>query len=329
MAHYANVSQVPMSLAIFLATDNYDKTDTPNGISVTTLLKPIRQIVLAQRVPQEDVNIDLATMMANRIGSAVHDAIERAWKYNFVKAAILCGYPQSMIDKVVINPTDEENIDNKIPVYLENRVSKEIMGYVVTGKYDIVIDNRVEDYKVTSVWEAMKNNNGDSYRLQGSIYRWLNPLKITQDEMAIQLIFKDWTASSASKDPNYPPRNFQERKFKLLSLEETNAYVVNKLTQINAYMKADESDIPLCTPDELWMSEPTYKYYKNPEKTLKSTKNFDTRQEAMIRLIDDGSVGIVKEIPGQAKACLYCPAFLACSQKDQLIEQGLLQLKNH
>jgi len=43
---YANVSDVPLALAVFLATDSYDYNPDPNTVSATTLLKPIRQIVL-------------------------------------------------------------------------------------------------------------------------------------------------------------------------------------------------------------------------------------------------------------------------------------------
>ena len=49
MRKYLNNSNVPLSLAVFLATDNYDhESDT---ISATTLIKPLRQIILAARVP--------------------------------------------------------------------------------------------------------------------------------------------------------------------------------------------------------------------------------------------------------------------------------------
>ena len=57
-----------------------------------------------------------------------------------------------------------------------------------------------------------------------------------------------------------------------------------------------------------------------------AVKNFDNKQDAYIRLAEDGNVGIVKEQPGQVTACKYCSAFSICSQKDQLIAAGDLQL---
>ena len=49
---YANVSEVPLALAVFLASDYYDYNEDQNTISATTLLKPLRQIVLPPRIPQ-------------------------------------------------------------------------------------------------------------------------------------------------------------------------------------------------------------------------------------------------------------------------------------
>ena len=91
-------------------------------------------------------------------------------------------------------------------------------------------------------------------------------------------------------------------------------------------MDVPESEIPLCTDEDLWRSAPVFKYYKNPVKTNRSTKNFDTRQEAYVRMAEDGGVGIVIEQPGQVTACKYCQAFSVCTQKDDLIAAGDLIL---
>ena len=107
-----------------------------------------------------------------------------------------------------------------------------------------------------------------------------------------------------------------------MSLNETGAFIERKLRLIEQYWDAHEQDIPLCDDEELWRSEPVFKYYKNPTKVLRSTMNFDSVHDARLRLIEDGSVGLIKEVPGQVTACKYCPAFAACSQKDALIAQG-------
>ncbi len=330
MPKYSNTQQIPLSLAVWLATDTYDRSDDPNTISATTLLKPIRQIVLARRVPTEDAHIDLVGMLASRMGTAIHDAIERAWTDAQRRFAALeaIGYPSQTIQRMVINPEPGTDLTGLLPIYLENRSKRVLNGMTISGKYDMVIDGAVEDFKTTSVWEWIKHNNGDDYTMQGSIYRWLNPEIITKDVMSIQLIFTDWSSAASKANADYPPKRTMERKYQLKSIPETEAFIVKKLNQIAMYLDAPEEEIPLCTEEELWATEPVFKYYKNPEKTTRSTKNFDTHQEAMLRYVEDGSVGLIKETPGYVKACLYCPAYLACGQKDQLIESGRLQLTN-
>lgn len=320
ITQYSNVSAVPLSLAVFLANDTYDHDAAT--ISATALLKPIRQIILGGRVPNNDGNVDLIQMVPSRMGSAIHDSIEQAWTKNHAVAMSLLGFPQKVIDKVLINPTDAQLTPDCIPIYLEQRAHKQVGKYTVSGKFDFIGDGRVEDFKSTGVYTYIHSTNDDKYIWQGSIYRWLNPTLITKDQMAIQYIFTDWSRAKAMSDPKYPPQRIHQKILPLKSIQETDAFVKRKLNQIDALMDTPEEELPLCTAEDLWRSDPVFKYYKNPAKTARSTANFDTRQAAYIRLAEDNNVGIVVEKPGQVTACKYCSAFSICTQKDQLIAQG-------
>ena len=324
MSKYANTSSVPLSLAVFLASDFYDHEE--NTISATSLIKPLRQIVLSARVPEDMTPLELVNLVPSRMGSAIHDAIERSWKDNYQVALESLGYPKKVIEKIRINPKPEELTDGQIPIYLEQRAHKQVGKFLISGKYDFIGDGRVEDFKSTSTYTAINNTNDEKYIWQGSIYRWLNPQIITKDEMAIQFIFTDWSKAKAMADPKYPQQRIQQRILPLKSIQETDAFVTRKLNQIEQYWDAPEEQLPPCTDADLWRSEPVFKYYKNPEKRARSTKNFDNRHDAQLRYIEDGSVGIVVEQPGQVTACKYCPAFAVCSQKDALIASGDLVL---
>lgn len=318
--HYSNNSGISLSLAVFLATDDYDHDSAT--ISATTLLKPLRQIILSARVAPTEAVIDLSGLVPSRMGSAIHNGIEGAWLNNYTTAMLHLGYPQKVINRVLINPEAAELQEDSIPIYLEQRAKKQVGKHTISGKFDFVGDGRVEDFKSTSVFTAINHTNDDKYIMQGSIYRWLNPTLITKDEMAIQFIFTDWSAARARSEKNYPPNRTQQRIFLLKSIQETDHFVKRKLALIDQYWDAPEDEIPQCSDEDLWRSSPVWKYYKNAEKTARSTKNFDTRQEAFIRLAEEGGKGIVLEKPGQVMACKYCSAFSACSQKDQLIAQG-------
>lgn len=319
---YANVSEVPLALAVFLASDYYDYDSTPNTISATTLLKPLRQILLPPRLPEGIGLVNLADMVNSRMGAAIHDSIEKAWTTNHKEAMKSLGLPQRVIDRVVVNPDRKTLTEDQIPVYLEQRLSRKVGKWTVTGKFDFVGEGRVQDFKSTSVFTYKNQVNTNKYTQQGSIYRWLDPELITQDEMDIHYIFTDWKPAMVKSDPKYPPRRFHRQSFPLMSLADTGRFITQKLALIEKYWDAPEEEIPECGDEDLWRSELVFKYYKNPAKTQRSTANFDTRGEAMLRYANDGSVGLVKEVPGQVVACKYCPAFAGCTQKDRLIASG-------
>lgn len=326
---YSNVGEVPLALGVFLASDDYDYNSDPNTISATTLLKPLRQIILASRVPASQGFVPLADMMSNRIGAAVHTAIEEAWTNNRDVALKAMGLPDRIISRFRVNPTDQELAADSeiIPVYMEQRASRKCGRWTVTGKYDFIGEGIVQDFKTTSVFTYVNQVNNTKYVLQGSIYRWLDPNKITEDVLKIHYIFKDWSAGKAKADPlKYPPKNFHTQTYNLMSMNEIDSFIRKKLALIDKHWNDAEEDIPECDDEDLWRSEPSWKYYKNPAKTSRSTKNFDTAAEAYQRQADDGNVGLVVEVKGSVMACRYCPAFDLCSQKDQLIREGKLIL---
>lgn len=318
---YTNLTNIPLPLAVFLATDDYDYV--PNTISATTLLKPLRQIVLSKRLAKEDVTIDISSLVSARMGTAIHTAIEKAWS-NPTNALKALNYPEKVYKNIVINPEKVEK--GQIPVYMEQRSSKTVMGMTVSGKFDFVAEGKVQDFKSTSTYTYLNQSNVEKYQLQGSIYRWLNPEIITKDMMNIHYIFTDWSKLEAMKNKEYPQQRVLTQTIPLLSIEATDNWVRNKVKLIKLYEDTDERELPLCTDEELWRKPTVWKYYKNPSNTTKSTKNFDNYADAMKRFAEDGSIGLVKEVKGTVVACKYCPAFIACSQKDLYLENGDLQI---
>jgi hypothetical protein len=314
-----NEQDIALPLAIWLLNDEYDYINNPNYISVTTLMKPIKQIVLAQRVPVEEQSLDLSELIASRMGTALHDSIEKAVNTNMSKALRLLGYPKSVIDRVFVNPTPEQLslADDPIILWTEQRTINRVGKWTVGGKFDLVADGIIQDYKSTSAYSWMYGNRNEDHRLQLSIYKWLNPDKITEGYGIINYIFTDWMKSTAAQNPQYPPSRLMSKSLTLTEPHMIQIWIEHKLGLLDKYSKADEKDMPECTDEELWMSEPAYKYYADPTKTSgRSTKNFDTLAEANLHCFTK-KVGIVKTIPGEPKRCGYCPAFDVCKQKDR------------
>lgn len=309
-----NTTDISLPLAVWLAYDEYDFVGGENRISATSLLKPTRQFILNSRIPLVEREFDVQDFIASRLGNAVHDSIERAWTVGYKSALRKLGTAQRAIDAVRINPTEPE--EGTIPIYLERRGERTINGWTVSGKFDICIEGRLYDFKTTSVYADILGQKDDDYILQGSIYRWLHQDVITTDEISIEWIFTDWSRSKAKQDPSYPQKRLKSYKLKLLSLEETEQYIIAKTNEIRKFWNSPEEDIPFCNDKELWRSKPQFKYYSDPTKTSgRSTRNFDDPAEANKFRAEKGK-GVVITKPGKVKACGYCPAFNYCKQKD-------------
>jgi len=323
-----NKNNISLEMAVWVLHDEYDYIKEDRYISATGLMKPIRHIVLPGRVPEEQRVIpDVGDYIASALGTAIHAGVEKAWSHgNHTTALRRMGYPEEVIHRILVNPSESQltSEPDAIPVYIEQRTIRDIVingvTFKVGGKFDMVCEGRVTDTKSTTVYTWIYGGKDDDYRLQGSIYRWLNPTKITADFIRINFIFTDWNKTDAISRKGYPERRIMHKDILLMPMQETEDWIRNKLSKITEYYGYDEKQLPECTPEELWMSDPKFKYYADPVKALggagKSTKNFDNVLEAEAFKTEKGK-GIVITIPGVPKRCSYCPAFPVCTQREQ------------
>ena len=210
---YTNKNNLPLALAVFLMYDKYEYDERPNSISATGLIKPLRQLILSKQNPDLSKTVDIADLVATRMGSAIHKGCEEAWTdtQNVKNAQTALGASEDAIDSIKINPPYVK--PGETPVYVEQRVEKEIINFIISGKYDLVLDGTLNDYKSTSVWSYVFDSNADSYVKQGSIYKWLSPDKITSDYVNINYIFTDWSAAKARADvKSYPQLKTKTKK---------------------------------------------------------------------------------------------------------------------
>lgn len=313
-----NTQDIDLSLAVWLMHDEYDYVYEPNYISVTTLMKPLKQIILAKRIKSEDQISDVSDYIPTALGRSLHDSIEKAWVSGYAANLKKLGYPQFVINRVVINPVDSTTLDeDAIPIYLEQRGTIKINGYTLGGKFDLVAQGIVYDNKSTSAYSYVYGTRDDEHQLQGSLYRLIHKDKITEDFIRINYIFTDWQKAQAKSNPNYPQSRLHTKDIPLLGVQETEKWVISKLNQITKFIDAPEEDIPECSDEELWRSAPKYKYFSDPTKTSgRSTKNFDNIHDANAHKAAQGK-GVVITQPGEVKRCGYCAAFDICKQKDQ------------
>ena len=121
-----NNYNISYPLAVWLASSDYDlEEQTEKTISATTLLKSTRQIILSSRASKEALLLgDISSLVQTSIGSAIHSAIEKALKE-----------PEKACEALGIKVP-------KVSIHQEQRVNRELLGWTVTGKYDLESDDK-------------------------------------------------------------------------------------------------------------------------------------------------------------------------------------------
>ena len=325
MSKFTNSQNIALPLAVWLAHDTYKGIKAPNAISATSLMKPLKETILAARLENGGGDVDIATRKASAKGTAYHNAIEAAWKSEDLPQILeSLSVPKRVRENIRINP--KEHDPDVLNIYLEKRSERQLGNWMINGMYDLVFDGEVHDYKSTGTYGYVKGNKVDDYILQGSIYRWLNPEIITADTITIHYIFTDWSKLESIKKKEYPQSDMISKQYRLLGLSETQAWINSRLAILSGFATLPEEELPPCTDKELWRGPPTFKYYKNPNSTNRSTANFTDQNKAFNRLAEDGHVGIVKVVHDTPKRCNFCTALAGCEQARSYINQGILKI---
>jgi len=337
---YTNEEKYSLSIAVWLADDDYDHSPVEGPyISATGLLKPIRMIVLEQRAKAlkqasgELEVIDISRFVPSRLGTAIHAGIENTWLGKYKTALRNLGYPQKVIDLVIVNPSKEQlKLKGIVPVYMEQRAFKTLLGFTIGGMFDFIGNGTLEDYKSMGVYSFMKGDKDEDQRAQGSIYRWLNPDIVTSNHMLIQQIFTDWSKLDAMKraKAGYPQQRIVAKRLELWSFADTEKWITNRLKEIINYQDTPEAELPRCSQKDLWQNDTTYSYFGitkagalSKVATTKCGTNMALAYETMAK---KGGTGEVKEFPGLVRRCGYCNAFDICSQKNEYEAAGLLKM---
>ena len=83
-----NEHNIPLLLGVWLVSDTYDYVHKPNYISATSLMKPLKEIILSKRVEKQNETTDLSDLLSRSLGTAIHDAVEKAWTSDNLAAAL-------------------------------------------------------------------------------------------------------------------------------------------------------------------------------------------------------------------------------------------------
>lgn len=343
MSNYINPHNLPLPLIMFLMRDEYVKR---GDYSATELLNGTRRIILTNRIARQEKAeradivqkikegklpkkhletlvstlppVDIANNVHAALGNAIHTYAENMWKDPEImrKALAFLGYPESMADKIRINP--KRNKKGTIPVFVEHPLLFEFNGFNISGTLDLYFNGVLYDYKSTKTYAYSSEAKERDYRMQGSIYRVGACNKMIQpSHLEILFLFKDFKAFMTGD--NYPPAPTCNKVIELMPEDETLDWLEVKTNELREYDHDDIEihDMPLCTAEELQQNAPEFKYYKSLDQSRASKTG--TLDELREYKLSQGGVGHIKKIVEEPFACRYCPLNERCDQRSNIL----------
>jgi hypothetical protein len=274
-----NNHDLPAPMFRALSHDGYMAGTKKADISVTTLIGPPKINQLKKRYSEQIVE-DASDRVWALLGQSVHKVLE------------LAGGEEEMTEK---------------------RLYKEINGWTLTGQTDLyeVEKGVLSDFKVTSVfsfllggkseWEAQLNLNACLWREYG-----YSPKKLQ-----IVAILRDWQASKAEFDREYPQCAVHIVDIPLWDDSEVIRYATERVKLHQAAAVMPDDTIPACEPKERWAKPDTFAIKKDGNK--RAAKVCGTLEEAQNLLPTYGAKhSIEKRSGGNIRCERYCSVAPFC-----------------
>ncbi|MHC1623300.1 MAG: hypothetical protein ACXQTR_01765 [Candidatus Methanospirareceae archaeon] len=246
--------------------------------SASQLTKSARQFWLAKR---HEVTKDASEMIWALFGTAVHAILEKA--------------------------DDETRLT-------EEYLTTEVLGHKLSGVCDLYENHIVNDWKTTSVWSyiLMDEQKRHDYECQVNTYACLfRQSGFRVDGVKIIMLFRDWQASKAKYDSNYPQSQVKVLPLTLWTMEEQRAFLGERISYFERYRDTPDYSLPPCTPTERWVKPGKWALMKEGRNS--AIKLYTSEEEAQENCTQPKQY--VQERPSeQWKRCEYCDGKEFCSQ---------------
>lgn len=195
--------------------------------------------------------------------------------------------------------------------------------YCVGAQTDVLdhTTNSVADFKVTSVWSVMGDPKPE-WVSQTNVNRWCIYQETGQlvDNLIIIAILRDWSKGKAKQGGDYPRQQVATISLPVWSLEETEAWMRDRITRHEIAKATPIEKQQGCTPEETWESPTVYSVMKEGRKS--SVRNLPTYEEAskLMEELNEAKKGThyLEIRKGERKRCAdycaasdHCPAYKA------------------
>ena len=278
-----NRFNIPQTFVNVVKRPTYSKGKA--NLSVTQLINSPKIVALTKKF-EDELEQDVSEMIWSLFGSAVHAILEHG--------------------------KDENHI-------VEQRIHALVDGFKISGAIDLQIkgDNFIDirDYKTVSAWAVM--NEKIEWEQQLNIYAWLveRAKNIPVASVGIVAIIRDWNRRDAATKEGYPEAPIKELPIRLWPFEEREEFV---RARINAHVEAEfaietDSDLPPCTPQEMW-EKPTIWAIKKIGGVR--AKSLHETEEGANKALEKSGKGYEIEVRkgGRTRCESFCPVNTYCQQ---------------
>ena len=290
---YTNKHNLPIEIIRAIKNDQYSKGES--HISVTGLLQSPR-IRLLNIENQDKITVDYSDEVWKILGQGIHAILERA----------------------------NENYEDTIT---EQRMFAEVNGWTISGQTDSLAldENILKDYKVTSVWTVISALSGGKkeWEEQLNCYAWLHKKTTgeTIDQLNIIALARDWNKRELQRrGGDYPVSAISTIKIPVWSFKKQEQFINERVSKHqDAELIFDiGGDLPLCTDEERWKKDDTYRVMKKGRKTAVRVLASQKESDKYLKGNDDKAFYIEHSL-GECMKCTgnYCGVAEFCNQYQQ------------
>jgi hypothetical protein len=195
----------------------------------------------------------------------------------------------------------------------------ELDGRIIYGTFDIydIIEMKLWDYKVTSVYSYMFPESRQKWVRQLNVYAFLLRQKGYKVETAaIVAIFRDYSNRQKGIQKDYPERQIMEIPINIFDQEKQYEFIYKRL---QLHTQAEKGQVPECTGGEMWSSSDEFvvKTKSAPKKALNGSR-CNTRAGAVTWMKENDHKFVdmyIEERIGERRRCEnYCPVCDVCPQ---------------
>lgn len=290
---YTNKHNLPIEIIRAIKNDQYSKGES--HISVTGLLQSPR-IRLLNIENQDKITVDYSDEVWKILGQGIHAILERA----------------------------NENYEDTIT---EQRMFAEVNGWTISGQTDSLAldENILKDYKVTSVWTVISALSGGKkeWEEQLNCYAWLHKKTTgeTIDQLNIIALARDWNKRELQRrGGDYPVSAISTIKIPVWSFKKQEQFINERVSKHQDAELIFEigGDLPLCTDEERWKKDDTYRVMKKGRKTAVRVLASQKEADKYLKGNDDKAFYIEHSL-GECMKCTgnYCGVAEFCNQYQQ------------